>query len=148
MSDKTRSEDLWVGFIAYRDGSTEPQRRSAEGKPNHKPQKADPHQVTRNATACPRDPPDGNLFLCMSRNEDGRVERPAEQLISQLTQAKRAVSKTPTEPREAREPKEAQRKGSQRGRGSSAGKAGRNTADQPTRRGIKGDPRGGSHPHR
>ena len=38
----------------------------------------------------------GGLFLCMSRNEDGRVERPAEQLIYQLPQATRAVSKART----------------------------------------------------
>lgn len=63
MSNRTWRVDRWVGSIAYRVGSTEPQRRSAEGKPNHKPQKADPHQITRNATTPLADPSDGNFFL-------------------------------------------------------------------------------------
>ena len=37
-------------------------------------------------------------------NEDGRAERPAEQLNTQLPQAKRAVSKIRTQLRAARKP--------------------------------------------
>ena len=78
-------------------------------------------------------------------NEDGSVERPAEQLISQLPQATRAVSKVRTNPARLASPRKAiERNISGAG---DQGLKGRNPPTQPRRGGTKGDPRRGSlHP--
>lgn len=94
---------------------------------------------------------------CCARNERARDIIAGSQFVSQLDARKSVGAACPPDgfpreatPKKARAPtartEKAQENNTQRGAGSSARYiARRNTGDQATRRGIKGDPRGASH---